>query len=152
MCACFSLHGTVTVVALIVLSMCIFCKADIENYDNTERVETIEDYICTQRFKGCKVNYKERSCIEEEFVGCENPFPYKTKRECLRDFRGHGNICEYRKPCRNNGTCSPITTANHVRTFKCECAATGYYGDRCEHKCPKDLSAKEPKMLACLQI
>ncbi|KAI8741941.1 hypothetical protein BgiBS90_034917 [Biomphalaria glabrata] len=21
---------------------------------------------------------------------------------------GHGNICEYRKPCRNNGTCSPL--------------------------------------------
>nr|KAI8767012.1 hypothetical protein BgiMline_004682 [Biomphalaria glabrata] len=89
----------------------------------TERVETIGDYICTQRFKGCRVNYKEHSCIEEEFVGCENPFPYKTKRECLRDFRGHGNICEYR-----------------------------YYGDRCENKCPKDLSAKEPKMLAGLQI
>ncbi|KAK6980380.1 hypothetical protein BgiMline_021392, partial [Biomphalaria glabrata] len=50
-------------------------------------VETIEDYICTQRFKECRVNYKERSWIEEEFVGFENPFPYKTKRECLRDFR-----------------------------------------------------------------
>ncbi|XP_055897738.1 scavenger receptor class F member 2-like isoform X2 [Biomphalaria glabrata] len=101
-------------------------------------VETIEDYICTQRFKECRVNYKECSWIEEEFVGCENSFPYKTKRECLRDFRGHGNICEYRKPCRNNGNCSPITTSNHIGAFKCESAATGYYGDRCENKCPKD--------------
>ncbi|KAI8783438.1 hypothetical protein BgiBS90_015054, partial [Biomphalaria glabrata] len=50
-------------------------------------VESIEDYICTQRFKGCRINYKERSCIEEEFMGCENPFSYETKRECLRDFR-----------------------------------------------------------------
>ncbi|KAK7005248.1 hypothetical protein BgiMline_006811 [Biomphalaria glabrata] len=129
-------------------------------------VETIGDYICTQRFKGCRVNYKEHSCIEEEFVGCENPFPYKTKRECLRDFRGMASLLS---TCPNEwqvmatfvnivnhaeitALCSPITTSNHVPTFKCECAATGYYGDRCENKCPKDLSAKEPKMLAGLQI
>ncbi|CAL1540706.1 unnamed protein product [Lymnaea stagnalis] len=114
--------------------------------------ETIEDYICSQRFKGSRVDYKERSCIEGEAVGCEDPFPYHNMRDCLKDFYGQSNVCEQVKPCKNHGVCSPILTDNHTRTFKCECASTGFYGDRCDKKCPKDLSARNPKWLPCLQI
>ncbi|KAK0057762.1 hypothetical protein Bpfe_012718 [Biomphalaria pfeifferi] len=49
-------------------------------------VETIEDYFCSQRSKGCRVNYKERSCIEEEFVGCENYFHTKLREKVSEIF------------------------------------------------------------------
>ncbi|XP_059147323.1 protein lin-12-like [Physella acuta] len=114
--------------------------------------ETIQDYICSRKFQGFKVDYKKRSCVEGVAVGCENPFPYDNLKECMNDFNGKSNICERMKPCKNNGVCSPIMTENHTRTYKCECSNTGFYGKRCHIRCPKDLSAKAPKTLPCLKI
>lgn len=121
--------------------------------NETDTIETVEDYICRTTFKGCRVDYKQRNCVTEEAVGCQNPFPYEDEKECWDDFFfGTGNICDKQKPCLHDGICMQVTEDNHGRTFKCECANTGYYGHNCEKKCPFDLSAMDPQTLPCLQI
>ncbi|KAK7097159.1 uncharacterized protein [Littorina saxatilis] len=114
--------------------------------------ENIQDYICNQHFKGYDIDYAHRRCKKVEAVGCYNPFTYKTKHECLKDFRGKGNICDVASPCRHGGSCMPVTTAKRGRTYKCDCSATGFYGRRCHRRCPSHLSRRHSKQTACIQI
>ncbi|XP_005095776.1 uncharacterized protein LOC101862638 [Aplysia californica] len=136
--------GMFAAVVLTTFALCLIVISD---------AETVQDYICSRRFRGYFVDYKRRTCVKKTAIGCHNPFPYQNRRECLNDFfYGRGNICEELKPCENDGVCSQVTTDDKGRTFKCECASTGFFGDRCEKRCPSDLSAKDPKTLPCLQI
>ncbi|XP_076446607.1 uncharacterized protein LOC143283987 [Babylonia areolata] len=112
--------------------------------------ENIHDIICSQEFTGYKLDYARRKCVRKKVKGCVNPFPYKTRQECMSDFRGEGNLCDS-SPCRHGGLCMPVTTVKRGRTFKCDCFATGYYGRRCHRKCPKVLSRRS-KQTACIII
>jgi len=126
---------------------------------------TIQDYICSENFRGFKINYANRRCVQDARVGCANPFVYGTMYECLKDFRGRGNICDRRvSPCKNRGTCSSVVVEPKVmkrgltrrrspgRSFKCRCENTGHYGRSCHKKCPKNLSARTPDLQPCISI
>lgn len=47
------------------------------------------------------------------------------------------NICS-RAPCFNKGICTQI---NPSPGYKCTCNGTGYYGPRCQRKCPQGFEA-----------
>ena len=69
-------------------SMFLTPSDHIDAYTGTKEGETVEDYICNQKFTGCRIDYKSRECVMEETVGCTNPFPYQNMVECLNDFHG----------------------------------------------------------------
>ncbi|KAL8604060.1 hypothetical protein ACOMHN_024885 [Nucella lapillus] len=111
--------------------------------------ENIHDIICNHEFTGYKLDYASRRCVRKKTRACVNPFPYKSRQECMSDFSGKGNLCDS-KPCRHGGLCLHVTTKKG-RTFRCDCFATGFYGRRCHRKCPKKLN-RRAQQTACIQI
>eukprot|EP00745_Piridium_sociabile_P043981 TRINITY_DN91175_c0_g1_i1.p1 TRINITY_DN91175_c0_g1~~TRINITY_DN91175_c0_g1_i1.p1 ORF type:complete len:135 (-),score=33.43 TRINITY_DN91175_c0_g1_i1:236-640(-) len=112
--------------------------------------ENIHDIICNQEFTGYRVDYHQRKCVRRKAKGCVDPFPYKTRKECMSDFRGKANLCDS-SPCQHGGMCLTITTQKKGRTFKCYCFHTGYYGKRCHRRCPR-VPNQRSKQLACMII
>jgi len=86
---------------------------------------------CDKRFKGCSIEKGE--CVCGEQVGCANPYPYKDQRQCIKDIKGELDKCK-REPCEH-GQC---LQAKHddARRWECFCSGSGFYGKKCEIKCP----------------
>lgn len=82
--------------------------------------------------KGCKVEKGE--CVCGRVAGCESPFPYNSHHQCSKDLQGNFNKCR-RAPCEN-GVCVQIKKSG-VRKWECSCSGSGYYGNRCQNKCPE---------------
>jgi hypothetical protein len=50
--------------------------------------DNIQSYICNQKFTGWRLDYATRKCTEDTTTGCVDPFPYRSKYECMQDFEG----------------------------------------------------------------
>ncbi|KAI0218428.1 hypothetical protein LSAT2_029862 [Lamellibrachia satsuma] len=86
---------------------------------------------CRTVFRGCR--WETGHCKCGEAKQCNNPFPYESKHECILDAQGQGDRCK-KDPCMR-GQCVQAKTNGH-RSWQCQCAGSGYYGIRCENKCP----------------
>ncbi|XP_071786738.1 uncharacterized protein [Asterias amurensis] len=84
-----------------------------------------------QEFSGCNADGKQ--CVCGTKMACRNPFAFRDQKRCQRAL--YPDPCK-KNHCRNKGYC--LQTKSGV--FACECAGTGFYGQRCTTKCPKDLS------------
>jgi len=89
---------------------------------------------CKKTFHGCTID--EGKCVCSRAKGCTNPFPYKNMKECKGDQMGKRNVCLH-DPCKNGECTQVIHNPKGLRSYHCECAGSGYYGRRCQHKCPK---------------
>ncbi|XP_038056367.1 contactin-associated protein-like 2 [Patiria miniata] len=95
-------------------------------------VATVVSSDCVkQEFSGC--NRVGKQCVCSTETACDNPFSYRDVRRCRRAL--FGDTCR-KNNCENNGQC--VQTKHDV--YLCKCEGTGYYGHRCETKCPKDLT------------
>jgi len=86
---------------------------------------------CTTLFRGCSLD--KGVCVCDETVDCSNPYPYKDLIQCNKDIKGLLDKCR-RDPCLH-GQC---VQAKHdlTRRWECSCAGSGFYGKKCEIKCP----------------
>lgn len=104
---------------------------------------------------GCRIDNGACSCS----YGCKSEYRYATLRECtdalkvvfdyfLCNFveypqykwvhyvvhvKGRSNDLCSREPCQHRGVCIQITQAPG---YRCRCEGTGYWGNRCQRKCP----------------
>ncbi|KAK0066007.1 zinc finger protein 254, partial [Biomphalaria pfeifferi] len=130
-------------------------------YPNQDMASNIDKPRNSPNKDVCDGNIKD----EEQYSSNENRTLQLVSDE--KPF-GHGNICEYRKPCRNNGTCSPLSPImfehSTVSVLPRVTMVTGVkillqkefqemmifiLNPDCIYfllEYPKDLSAKEPKM------
>lgn len=89
------------------------------------------DQKCSTVFKGC--NIEKGQCVCGQTVDCQNPYPYKDESQCQKDIKGDLNKCK-KDPCVH-GQCVQ-STHDHSRRWECSCSGSGYYGKKCELKCP----------------
>ncbi|CAI9734619.1 zinc metalloproteinase-disintegrin agkistin isoform X1 [Octopus vulgaris] len=100
------------------------------------------------QFKGC--NIQNGRCVCSKVSDNINPFTYSNRAKCERDLKGEDWLCPKGR-CKHGGRCCQIKRPGGRRTFKCECIATGYYGKRCERKCPKkNKKTRKAYPMACI--
>ncbi|KAK2563559.1 hypothetical protein P5673_013285 [Acropora cervicornis] len=72
------------------------------------------------------------SCHEDVFKGSYAFFPRSRIPSSPTE-----DPCE-RNPCKNNGFCVQLSGTKYPG-YRCECHGTGFFGPRCQKKCPKDV-------------
>lgn len=100
-----------------------------------------------QYFKGCYV--VEGMCHCAQARCCNNPFNYSSLDNCLaieENTLQFEDPCES-NPCKNNGYCVQLSGAKYPG-YRCECHGTGYFGESCYEKCPKDVRKAIHKLSA----
>lgn len=66
-------------------------------------------------------------------ISSENIFNKKKKSILFLTIKGRsGDICS-REPCLHRGVCTQISQAPG---YRCKCDGSGYWGGRCQRKCP----------------
>lgn len=83
-----------------------------------------------QTHYGCRIDNGLCTCA----YGCRSEFRYKTKRECQDALKGRGNNVCVTSPCQH-GSCTQIS---QMPGYKCRCEGTGFYGNRCQIRCPTE--------------
>jgi len=110
-----------------VLVISVLCFAGAVSITGSESL----DSPCSTTFKGCSID--KGVCVCEETIDCTNPYPYKDLHECKKDMKGELDKCR-REPC-TNGQCVQVKL-DQSRRWECFCAGSGFYGKKCEKKCP----------------
>ncbi|GAB1604526.1 hypothetical protein Ahia01_000734100 [Argonauta hians] len=99
------------------------------------------------QFKGC--NIQNGKCVCGKVSDSINPYTYNRRSQCLRDLNGEDWLCPEGR-CKHGGRCCQVRRPGGKRSFKCECIATGYYGRRCEKRCPKGKKIRKAFPMACI--
>lgn len=103
------------------------------------QVPCVRSFRCkTQKFQGCYA--VEGMCYCSLAHCCVNPFKYPSLDSCLaveENTLRFEDPCE-RNPCKNDGFCVQLSGTKHPG-YRCECHGTGFFGPRCQKKCPKDV-------------
>ncbi|CAH0391923.1 unnamed protein product [Bemisia tabaci] len=79
--------------------------------------------------EGCRIDNGECFCAS----GCYSEYRYSNREECRKALKGKKLDSCSRTPCLHQGTCSQTMKEPG---YKCRCEGTGYYGQRCEYRCP----------------
>lgn len=109
-----------------------------------------------QAWNGCRIDNGACTCQ----FGCKSEFRYQTRKECfdalkvlvvfvflfsyfflisnnwnefLIEFQGRSSDSCGSEPCQNKGNCIQISQSPG---YRCRCEGTGFWGNRCQRKCP----------------
>ncbi|XP_076071728.1 uncharacterized protein LOC143043200 [Mytilus galloprovincialis] len=111
------------------------------------------DRNCNQLYEGWTI--MENECtFREDIDNCQNPTMFNSLEDCQLELYGLVNYCSLPDVCRNNGFCVSTRTWYGSPAYKCYCDGTGYYGKKCETRCPSARTFPRPRSfpVSCIQI
>lgn len=149
--------------SLVLINICVFCIPDNSFW-------LVRACDLDQAQNGCRIDNGACSCS----YGCKSEYRYANLKECLDALKvifgtifatvkwnnhrnnvfflffrfiswqfqkGRSNDLCSRGPCLHRGVCIQIT---QTPGYRCRCEGTGYFGNRCQRKCP---NAEESLMI-----
>ncbi|XP_019647517.1 PREDICTED: adhesive plaque matrix protein 2-like [Branchiostoma belcheri] len=121
-----TMASTWTLAVLLLLgTVCLSLAAPRENDTKNPCKGDQEEKV----WKGCRVAEGRKYCECGKVTACDNPYKFKSDRECMKDL--FSDVCNP-NPCKNGGRCS-----QKGKQYACLCSNTGFYGRRCHKACPE---------------